>query len=74
MQELITFIGEAMQYPIVRGAVAGVASAAVVDVGAFRSWKSAQEALEYQWGIAAWRWFQGAVVGAITGAGFSLAS
>jgi hypothetical protein len=55
--------------PIVQGAINGVVAAAVVDFAAFRSWKNVHDAAAYDWGTAAWRWFQGAVVGAATGAG-----
>lgn len=54
----------------VMGAVSGVIAAAAVDYGAFRSWKSVQDALAYNWKLAAWRWCQGAVAGVITAAGF----
>lgn len=65
---------EFLQHHIVAGAISGLISAAVVDFGAFRSWKSFQEAREYSWGTAAWRWFQGAVTGGLVAAGiFSLA-
>lgn len=57
-------------YPIVRGAISGAAAAAVVDLHAFLTWKSFREVQTYQWDTAAFRWLQGAVTGAITGAGF----
>lgn len=56
--------------PVFRGAVAGAGAAAVVDLHAFLTWKKFQDALTYDWGTAAFRWLQGAVTGAITGAGF----
>ena len=56
--------------PIMRGAVSGALAAAVVDIHAFLSWKNVQDALAYNWSTAAFRWFQGAVTGAIAGAGF----
>lgn len=56
---------------ILAGAVSGLLSAAAVDFAAFRSWKSASEALRYDWGVALWRWFQGALLGAMASAGFS---
>ena len=62
-----------MQNPIVRGAITGALSAAAVDFQAFRSWKSVEQAASYDWGTAAWRWFQGAVVGAVTAAGLGFA-
>ena len=53
-----------------RGAIAGVGAAAVVDLHAFLSWKRVQDALTYDWGTAILRWAQGAVTGALAGAGF----
>lgn len=58
-----------LAHPIVAGAITGTVSAALVDFAAFRSWKSAQDALGYQWKLAAWRWFQGAVSGAVAALG-----
>lgn len=52
------------------GALSGLVSAALVDFAAFRSWSSFHDAATYQWGTALWRWLQGAVVGAVTGAGY----
>lgn len=51
--------------PLLRAALSGVIVAAAVDFAAFRSWKSFQEARTYDWGVAAWRWFQGAVIGVL---------
>jgi hypothetical protein len=66
-----------MYHPVVtgaaKGAIAGASAAAAVDFQAFRSWKSADEAYNYAWKVAAWRWFQGAVLGAAMGAGFGAA-
>ena len=56
--------------PIARGAMTGAAAAAVVDIHAFLTWKSVQDALTYSWSTAALRWMQGAVTGALAGAGF----
>jgi len=53
----------------VAGALAGLIAAAVVDINAFRTWKSVNEALDYDWGIALWRWGQGALSGLIMAAG-----
>lgn len=58
---------------IVQGAINGVVAAAVVDLTAFRSWKSFEDAATYSWGTAAFRWFQGAIVGAVTAAGLGAA-
>lgn len=59
---------------LVVGALTGVMSAAVVDIVAFRSWKSYEEAAAYNWKLAAWRWFQGAVSGLLTAAGIDIVS
>ena len=58
--------------PIGRGMVAGVATAAVVDYGAFRTWKKWSDLAEYDWPTALFRWVQGAIVGALTGFGLNL--
>lgn len=58
----------------VAGALTGLLAAAVVDVAAFRSWKSVNEALAYEWPIAFWRWGQGAVSGLIAAAGIGAVS
>lgn len=60
--------------PIFRGIVAGVGAAAVVDVHAFLAWKQAHDFVTYDWGTAILRWLQGAVTGAIAGAGFGAIS
>ena len=58
--------------PFVQGALAGLLAAALVDFGAFRTWKSLDDFRTYNWGLAAWRWFQGAVTGLITAAGIGV--
>ena len=55
--------------PILKGALAGLLSAALVDFAAFRSWQSLHDATSYAWSTALFRWGQGAVVGAVTSAG-----
>lgn len=51
------------QNPIVRGVLIGMFTAAVVDFQAFRSWQSWNDAARYGWGVAAWRWLVGGMVG-----------
>lgn len=51
--------------PILQDAAMGALAAASIDYVAFRKWQTWSEAKEYQWGIASWRWFQGAVVAVI---------
>jgi len=55
--------------PIFRGVVTGLIAAALVDVHAFLAWKRVQDALTYNWNTAILRWAQGAVTGALAGAG-----
>lgn len=52
------------------GALYGLGAALAVDYLEFRKWKSASDALSYDWGVAAWRWLQGAVGGAVLALGF----
>lgn len=58
--------------PYFKGAAAGFAAAVVIDLVEFRKWKSYQEAIQYDWGVAAWRWFQGTVTGLVTAFGINL--
>ena len=62
---------EILANPYVIGMITGVVSAATVDVVAFRSWKSFDDAKTYSWNIAGWRWFQGAVSGLLAAAGLA---
>lgn len=55
--------------PYVAGALSGLAAAAVVDFGAFKTWKSFEEAAAYDWTLAAWRWGQGAITGLVAAFG-----
>lgn len=58
----------------VHAAVAGVVTSAAMDFAAFRSWKKWQDAITYDWGLASFRWFQGALWGLLTAAGFAAVS
>lgn len=60
-----------LQRPIVAAAVAGAISAAVVDYGAFRSWKSFDDLKTFNFKMALFRWIQGAVTGAIGASSYS---
>ena len=57
------------QNPMVKGAIAGLLSAALVDFAAFRAWQSYDDVRRFDWRMAAFRWAQGVVVGAVTAAG-----
>lgn len=66
--------GDAMSYVVawlsqsaaVQGAIGGWLVAARVDYEAFKHWQSFDEAKAYNWKVAAWRWLQGAIIGAVT--------
>jgi hypothetical protein len=58
----------------VHAAVAGAVAAALIDFNAFRAWKTWQDALTYNWATALFRWFQVALTGLVTAAGFSVVS
>ena len=60
---------EILTHPILRGALSGALAAAAVDFAAFRQWQSFREFTTYQWGVAMFRWVQGAAIGAVTAAG-----
>lgn len=60
---------QVLGHPVVRGAITGLISAVMVDYGAFRKWQSFDEAKTYDWRVAAWRWVQGLVAGAVSAAG-----
>lgn len=55
--------------PLIRAALIGTLTAAAVDFQTFRAWKSLEEAKTYAWGVAAWRWFLGAITGVASGFG-----
>jgi hypothetical protein len=57
--------------PAVKGAIAGALAAAVVDFHAFRSWKAWHDVTDYNWSTASFRWFSGAVIGAVTALGLT---
>lgn len=60
------------QNPATKGALVGWATAAKQDYAAFKSWKSFQDAMHYNWSVAIWRWIEGAITGAAIGAGLNL--
>ena len=56
-------------FRLVQGALTGVLAAAAVDVQAFRAWRSLDDAVAYDWRLAAFRWSQGAVLGVLSALG-----
>lgn len=55
--------------PIGIGIASGFIAAVGADIVAFRSWKTFDDARAYDWKVATFRWVQGVVLGAISGAG-----
>lgn len=58
-----------LAHPATKGALTGAIAAATIDRQAFKGWNSFDEALAYRWDLAAFRWFQGAVIGAFAAVG-----
>ena len=50
-----------------QGIITGVGTAAHIDYQAFVTQKSWDDLIRYRWGLATFRWFQGAVIGAVSG-------
>lgn len=67
---LLTVLHSQALHHALIGALSGWATAAHVDYLAFTMWKSFEDAREYHWVIALWRWVQGAVIGAVLTTGF----
>lgn len=56
---------------VLAGAVSGLLAAAAVDFHAFKTWQSFSDVKSYQWQVAAFRWVQGAVMGAMAALGLA---
>ena len=68
---MIETIHAFFQTPIGVGIVGGVLTAARVDYAAFQAWRSWDDLHAYSWGLASFRWAQGAVIGALTALGLA---
>lgn len=55
-----------LHQPVVQAVLTGALAAGAVDFAAFRSWKTWHDVETYQWKVASFRWFQGAIVGLVT--------
>lgn len=53
----------------VKGAGVGIGGALLFDLGAFKSWKTWDDFASYDYALATFRAFQGAVLGALAGLG-----
>jgi len=60
-----TFIHSAL----FKGAMSGLVSAMLVDFHAFMSWKSLDDFKKFDYKVAAIRWAQGLIAGALIGTG-----
>jgi len=58
-----------LHQPFVHGLLTGLGTAALVDIGAFLKWKDETDIKAFNYRLAMLRWAQGAVSGAIFGAG-----
>lgn len=52
-------------HPVVIASLFSAAAAARTDYEAFKSWDEWRDIKTYKWKTALWRWFQGAVIGAV---------
>jgi hypothetical protein len=71
MFEGITYLEGLLRTPVAIGAIGGALSAARTDYQAFRTWDEWSDVATYSWTLAAFRWFQGAVVGVVTALGIT---
>ena len=65
--EIVSTIQEALRNPIIAATVAGFIAAASVDWFAFLKFKNAEEAAQYDWKVARFRWLQGTAAGFVAG-------
>lgn len=66
------FAAHPLVVKLIWGAIQGWGSAALIDYRTFRTWKSWHDFAVYDWNVATFRWFQGAVTGTLIAAGLSL--
>lgn len=62
---------EYLSNPYIAGMLSGIATAAVVDFHAFKSWQTWHELASYDWSTAGFRLFQGAITGLLTALGIA---
>jgi hypothetical protein len=64
---MLEFLNAVMHSHAFQGVVIGVSSAAATDYHAFKAFRSWDDLVRYRWGLAMFRWFQGAVIGILSG-------
>ena len=74
MTALLGYVMMVLHSSVFHNALMGAVSAAAVDYHAFTTWHSFKDVEGYNWGVAAFRWVQGAVVGVVAGLGLGLVS
>lgn len=62
-------MAEWLSYPIVQGVINGFCGAVVIDFLVFKKFQKWGDFQSYDWSVASFRWFQGILAGAISGAG-----
>lgn len=65
MESMLSAVVALFAHPVMHGAVRGAIIAGGFDLSVFRSWKRWDDAAAYDWNVATWRWFQGAIIGAL---------
>ena len=75
MDEVIAFLvwlwPIVMEHKVTAAVIGGIAGAARQDWEAFQTWQSESEAKAYDWKLARWRWFKGALTGLVFGLGWT---
>lgn len=71
MAQYLTMAQSLLHSPVGIGALAGLLAAMRIDYDAFRAWDEWQDFRSYRWGLATFRWAQGAVIGAVSALGFA---
>lgn len=54
-----------LAHPIARGALSGLLAAVAIDYLEFRRWTKWQDAAEFDWSLASFRWVKGLIAGAV---------
>lgn len=68
---MIEILHAFLKTPMGVGILGGILTAARVDYAAFKAWRSWHDFQTYSWGVATFRWVQGAIIGALTSTGLA---
>lgn len=72
MMNVLHLLNVAAHSSFGHGVITGVATAAIVDLHAFTSFKDWRDLRTYNWSVASFRWFMGAVTGGAAGLGLGM--